>query len=378
MRVLFICPNLQVGGAERHWSLLIPSLAARGFTVSVLALDGEGPFAADLRSSGIDVHCAWMRSRYDLVSLRRALAAVWNDPDVVVSRSVSAIVVGHLLARRSGARHFANEHTEYDLVRTHQRLLLRLFAPRVDGVIAVSQAQRERLQRHGYRRARIHVVPNGVPADDLRTGRPRGATRQALGFGDHDFVACLVATLRAEKRGCDFVTGIGRAHACNPGIRGLIVGGGPELERVRATAEAADGIVRVLGERLDVPELLDAADVVCLTSVYETMPVSLLEGMAHGCPVIATDVGGNAEVVQHGRTGLLVPPLDAAAFANALLDLAADDERVAHMGREALALHRERFDLERMVDGYESILCGVGNGPVRQTRSTQGESVAAQ
>src|SRR6266542_5885882 len=233
MRVLFICPNLQVGGAERHWSLLIPSLAARGLTVSVLALDGEGPFAADLRSPGIDVNCAWMRSRYDLVSLRRALAAAWNDPDVVVSRSVSAIVVGHLLARRSGARHFVNEHTEYDLrpLRRHQRLLLRLFAPRVDGVIAVSQVQCECLEAHGYPRERIHVVPNGVPADDLRPARLRAVSRRALGFGDHDFVACLVATLRAEKRGCDFVTGISRAHACNPGIRGLIVGGGPELER---------------------------------------------------------------------------------------------------------------------------------------------------
>jgi glycosyltransferase involved in cell wall biosynthesis len=111
-----------------------------------------------------------------------------------------------------------------------------------------------------------------------------------------------------------------------------------------------------------VPELMAAADAVALTSEAEALPMSVLEAMANARPVVATDVGGTAEAVVHGETGLLVPAGDADAVARALLELAADRERARRMGEAGQARQRELFDGERMVDGYERALARMAGG----------------
>ena len=357
-RLLFICPNLNTGGAERHWSLLLPGLAERGFAVGVVTLDGEGPFFDELRQVGIDASCALMRSRSDLAGYRRARAAATPRPDVVVTRSVSALVVGHALAHRAGAAHVSNEHADYALnpLRRHQRMLTRLIAPRVDAAVAVAQAQLPALRAHGFRPSRLHVIPNGVRAEDLVPTRRREAVRSELGLAPDDFVAILVAGLRPEKRPADFVAAVTRAHTVDPRIRGIVVGGGKLFAEVLAAAAASGGAVQVLGFRSDVANLVSASDAICLTSFTEAFPMTLLEGMALERPVVATAVGGIPELVEHGRTGLLVQPLDPAAFAEALTRLAADPVRAAAMGRAGFERQRRFYTLEHMIDSYAEFL----------------------
>ena len=357
-RLLFICPNLNTGGAERHWSLLLPGLAERGFDVSVVTLDGEGPFFDELRQAGIDARCALMRRRSDLAGFRRARAAASPRPDVVVTRSVSALIIGHALAHRAGAAHVSNEHADYALnpLRRHQRMLTRLIAPRIDAAVAVAQAQLPALRAHGFRSACLHVIPNGVRAEDLVPTRRREAVRSELGLVPDDFVAVLVATLRPEKRPGDFVAAVTRAHVADPRIRGIVVGGGDLFDEVRAAAEASGGAVQALGFRSDIADLVSASDAVCLTSLSEALPMTLLEGMALERPVVATAVGGVPELVEHGRTGLLVPPRDPVAFAEALTRLAADPVRATAMGRVGFERQRRLYTLERMIDSYAELL----------------------
>ena len=357
MRLLFVCPDMRTGGAERHWATLAPALARRGADVGVLCLSDEGGLFGELSAGGVPATCLHMRGRLDRRAWRRALAFAAPRPDAVVSRGVSGQLVGAAIARRGGCRHVLNEHTplttagELLPMRPHQRLLTRLVAPRVDHVIAVTRRQIEPLARLGYRRERIEVIANGV-FDSARA--PAGPRK------DDGFIAFYAARLEPEKGVAVFIRGVAIAHRSKPAIRGLVAGDGPERERLERLA-AGSG-VELLGVRDDVPELMAAADAVALTSEAEALPMSVLEGMANARPVVATDVGGTAEAVVHGETGLLVPAGDADAVARALLELAADRERARRMGEAGQARQRELFDGERMVDGYERALARMARG----------------
>lgn len=349
--MLFVCSELIVGGAERQWSLLIPRLRPR-FDVSVLTLVGEGPFFGQLQEAGVPVDCAWMRRRTDLRGWRRALRHAGERPDLVVTQSINADIVGNVIASRAKAVHVSTAHFNVGpgAPRSrHRDLLARLLARRVDGVIAVSEAQLPRLQELGHRSGTIRIVANGV--EPTVAARPAHEMREALGVGPDEFLALLVATLRPEKRADLFVAAARRAHAADPRVRGVVAGGGPELERVRAAA-GGDAVVQVLGSRADVPDLMVAADAVCLSSDAEGVPMALLEAMALGRAAVATRVGGVSEAVDHERTGLLVPLDDEEAFAAALLRLASDPELRARLGENAQRRHRERFGIDRMVEEY--------------------------
>jgi L-malate glycosyltransferase len=350
-RTLFICSGLIVGGAQRQWSLLIPALPPE-FEVSVLTLVNQGPFFEFLAGLGVPTECVEMRNRFDIARLRRALGLTTFRPDLVVSQSIDAHVVGHAIARKVGAVHLANEHFNVGPgapSRLHRNLLNRFIGPRLDGTIAVSKSQVPKLLEFHHRPERIRIIRNGVPTPTPTL--PPSSVRQALGIEADAFVAVLVATLRPEKRAEAFVAAVQRAHGVSPPIRGLVVGGGSELERVRHIA-GEDGVVQVLGERLDVHDLMNAADVVCLSSAAEGVPMALLEGMALAKPIVATAVGGVPEAVETERNGLLVDVDDADGFAEALIRLEADRDMAYRFGEEGRARHDSLFGVERMVSEY--------------------------
>jgi glycosyltransferase involved in cell wall biosynthesis len=351
-RLLFVCSELIVGGAERQWSLLIPRLVPR-FDVSLLTLVGEGPFFRQLQEAGVAVDCAHMRRRTDLRGWGRALRYAGNHPDLVVTQSINADVVGNVIASRARAAHVSTAHSGPGVPSAlHRELLARLLAPRIDAVIAVSKAQLPDLQRLGHRRAAIRIVANGVAVPIVT--RPAHEVREALGIDSSEFLALLVATLRPEKRADVFAAAVRRAHAADPRVRGVVAGGGPELARVRASA-GGDGVIQVLGSRTDVADLMGAADVVCLSSDAEGVPMVLLEAMALGRPTVATRVGGVSEAVGKEETGLLVPPNNDSAFAAALLKLVTDPELRLRLGETGRQRHRERFDIDRMVEEYAEV-----------------------
>ena len=139
-------------------------------------------------------------------------------------------------------------------------------------------------------------------------------------------------------------------------MRGVVAGGGPELERVRSLAAAVPDVVRVLGERPDASDLIRAADVVCLASAFEGLPMAVLEAMACGRPVVATAVGGVPDAVVDGQTGWLVPPGDEDALVDALVAAASAPAERRARGEAARQRYAERYSLERMVDAYAELL----------------------
>jgi glycosyltransferase involved in cell wall biosynthesis len=362
MRLLFVAPDMQRGGAERQWATLIPALARRGAEARLVCLNDEGPLFEVVRGAGVPATCLRLDGRTDAAALRRALAEAGARPGAVVTRGVSPQLVGEAIARGAGAAHVLNEHTpltadgELLTLRPHQRALTRLVAPLVDRVIAVTTRQLEPLRRRGYRADRIVVVPNGLFKADVELRKQREDARRELGLDERDFAVVCVANLRAEKGVRAFVEAVAEARRQVPALRGLLAGDGPERARIEALA---GDDVRVLGSRGDVPDLLGACDAFCLLSEAEALPMSILEAMALGRPVVTTDVGGTTEAVVHAQTGLVVPPRDNAAAAAALARLAAQPEWARQLGEHGRERQLERFSGDAMVDAYERALAEV-------------------
>jgi glycosyltransferase involved in cell wall biosynthesis len=364
MRLLFVAADMHRGGAERQWATLIPALARRGAEVRLLCLNDEGPLFEEVRAAGVPATCAHLAGRTDRAALRHALSEAGARPGAVVTRGVSPQVVGEAIARRAGAAHVLNEHTpltpEGELLplRPHQQALTRVVAPFVDRVIAVSEHQREPLRRRGYRGDRIVVVPNGVFEEDVEVRRPREDVRRELGLAERDFAMVCVANLRVEKGGRAFVEAISAAREQVPALRGLLVGDGPERAALESLAGSREGVY-LLGSRGDVPDLLAACDAFCLLSEAEALPMSILEAMALGRPVVATEVGGIPEAVAHAQTGLVVPAREGPAAAHALARLAAQPEWARELGEAGRERQREHFSGPAMVERYEAALAEV-------------------
>lgn len=347
-------PNLSAGGAQRQWSILLPGLRRHGIDARVIALGDGGAFVGPLQAAGVPAEVLHMRHRADLLSAARSRLLRTFVPDVVVSRGVSGLYVGQMLAYWRGAIHIFNEHRQVGMPLSRRReLMTKLVSRRIDQVIAVTGDQAGAWLARGYPQDRIVIVANGVEAP--RSSDSRLAIRRELGLADRAIVALLVAALRPEKRVADFIRAISLARQQRPELVGLIAGDGPDRVAVQSAAAGVEGI-RMLGHRDDIARLLTAADMFVLTSEYEAVPMAILEAMAAGLPVLCTEVGSIPEVIRTGETGLLVPARDPEAIARGLVELSGDPQLRASLGAAAAQAHRERWSAETMIDGYAEAL----------------------
>jgi glycosyltransferase involved in cell wall biosynthesis len=243
--------------------------------------------------------------------------------------------------------------------------------PHVTAVVGVAQSQKEQLVRDGYRPEAIRVIVSGV-ADDPPV-RNREALRTELDIAPESFLAVLVTTLRPEKRASVFVDQVAAAHAAEPVVRGLVVGDGPDTASVVQAVERSGGVVRMLGFRADAVDIMHAADVVCLTSAVEALPMSVLEAMSVARPVIATHVGGLSEVVVDGETGLLISPDQPWEMAAELVGLARDASRLAQLGQAGRERQQRLFSIEAMTSGYAELLADLDR-PAAQAHRHEGET----
>jgi glycosyltransferase involved in cell wall biosynthesis len=354
MRVLFVCPNLAAGGVERAWSILLPGLRDRGYDARLIALDGGGPFAATLAARRVPFEILNMRRRTHVAPILRCAAVREFAPDVVVAQSVSGLCVGAAIARWRGARLIANEHSSGTLT-PRREAMVRLLRPWIDVVAVVGSDQASTWLRRGCPAERIITVRNGVDMPTIAESRK--CIRRELGIAEDATVAVLVASLRPGKRVSAFVKAVQEVRGVRPDLIGVVVGDGPERGAV-VQAAGGDSGIRILGHRDDVPRVLKAADIFVLSSAYEAAPMAVLEAMAAGLPVIATDVGTVRSMVRDGETGLLVDrskPQDLAAKLNLLMRQPMLRQA---MGKAGLRRQREAWTAERMVDDYARVIRG--------------------
>jgi len=377
--ILVVVNQLGIGGTEAHLRQVLPALAGRGFRIRLFSLGGAGEHGRPFERAGIPVDApgaALRLPRGRIFGLpRRVLTAIALigtlrrlGPKLVHCYLPEAYMTGALAARLAGIRTVAMSRRSLNdyqrrrpLLGWTERRLHRLtrFAT------ANSRAVAEELVAEGFPPSNVALIHNGI-APGSTDAPSRTAIRQILGLPPDAIVFVMVANLLAYKGHAALLSALAAAAPCFgkpwrvlfPGEdRGL----GIALQRQAMAAGLADNILW-LGPRGDVRELLAAADVGLLTSTGEGFSNAILEYMAAGLPVIATDVGGNPEAVVDGRTGILVPPDAVEPLANALVSLARDPETARRMGAEGRRRVEECFSLDTCLDRYERVYRAILSG----------------
>lgn len=358
MKLLYVITLAEHGGAQAHVRTLLA--AARERAEVALATSSEGWLTQEARSMGVPVFLVPelvqplsptkdVRAVLTLCRLFRRLG-----PDVVHLHSSKAGLLGRVAARLAGVQAVFTAHgwafTE-GASANRRRLAIwleRLAAPLAARIIAVSSydttlAARCRVGRDGQ----VLTVHNGIPS----------LTRRVETTATPLCRVVMTARFAPPKDQCALI----RAVVQVPGVHLTLIGDGellPEAQALAARLGVQDRVT-FLGARSDVPELLSQADVFALISHYEGFPISILEAMRAGLPVIASDVGGVREAVQPDVTGLLVPRADGAALVTALHALAADPQRRRAMGAASRERFETHFTQETMLDATWGIYLDV-------------------
>jgi glycosyltransferase involved in cell wall biosynthesis len=359
---MFVITCMPVGGAETLLVELIRRMDRSRMSPELCCLKYLGPLGEVLAqevpaSSGLLAH------KYDfavLGRLKRLLRQRRVDAVVTVGTGGDKMFWGRLAAWLGGVPVICSSLHSTGLP-DHVEWPNRLLAPITDAFIAVAEPHGRYLSRHeGCPARKVRVIPNGVDPERFHPRWPNAELRGAIGVPDGVPVVGIVAALRPEKRHDVFLEAAALVRSAVGQCGFLVVGDGPERERLETLARqrGLDGAVHFLGTRDDVPEVLALMDVVLLTSQMEANPVSILEAMASEKPVVATRVGSVPETVRHGVTGMLVPPGDAGEIAAATVELLAQPDLAAAMGRAGREEVLAHWSIDRMVQGYEDLIAG--------------------
>jgi len=369
--VLHVCDKFGVRGSSIHgvsrlFSWWFPRYDKARFEVTLCGLKRPEPASRWLDAQGVPVHHLG-RGRFDprilkdLVTLARRRRA-----RILHLHGYAAADFGRLAARAAGARVVLHEHFADPRMPAYQAVADRLLAPLTHRAIAVSESTRAFLVRERAVPAeRVRLIYNGAPLEEFAAAgeEARRRVRAELSLPADAAVVGSIGRLNAQKGHRHLVEAAPRVLARHPSARFLLVGDGDLMDELRAQAALLGVADRVVfaGHRSDVPDVLAAVDVFCISSLYEGTPLALFEAMAAGRAVVSTAVDGCREVLADGATGILVPPADSAALASALDRVLADAGLRERLGRAALEASR-RYDVrscvEQMEALYDEVLAG--------------------
>jgi glycosyltransferase involved in cell wall biosynthesis len=362
IKVLHILPRFGPAGAESMAANLMRTLDREHFEVGAISLfDPRGAeLEAILAQDGIPVWYLGKRQGFDprmFVRVARTLERI--RPHVVHTH---LRVLRYVLPYAFGRRLPATVHTVHNLAEREVdwpgRFVHRMVFRRGVIPVAIATEVADSLRRC-YGIDGFPLIPNGIPVDTFRgTSIDRERWRSKEGFAPTDVLFVCVAGLRPQKNPTLLLEAFHRGPASDPRAHLLFVGRGAlksELEKQRSALGLQER-VHLLGLRSDISEILNAADVFVLSSDYEGNPLSVMEAMAAGKPVICTAVGGVPELVDGGEEcGLLVPSRDVKALAKAMQYLLQNPEVRNTMGKAAAAKAIEQFDLSVMAEAYEKL-----------------------
>jgi glycosyltransferase involved in cell wall biosynthesis len=367
--VLHVCDKFGVAGSSIHgvsrlFSWWFPRYDPARFAVSLCGLKRPEPASRRLQEQGIPVRHLG-RGRFDprilgdLVRLARERRAA-----ILHVHGYAAADFGRLAARRVGAALVLHEHFADPRMPAYQGLADRLLAGLTDRAIAVSGSTRDFLVRQRHVPAqRVRLIWNGVPLAEFAPVAPAVAlaVRRELGLPMGSPVVGTIGRLSEQKGHRYLLDAAARVLARRNDARFLIVGDGDQMAPLRGQAEALGIAPAVVfaGHRTDVPALLGALDVFCISSTYEGTPLALFEAMAAGKTIVSTAVDGCREVLEDGVTGLLVPSRDPDALSGALLrclDDAALRASLAQRARDTSARYDIAACVAQMQDLYDEVL----------------------
>ena len=379
--IMFVIGTLSVGGSERHLASVAPALLARGWRVSVFSLSGDGPLRDELEKGGVIVLQSPVRrgqqrasvparvARFMLAAAALLAAMIRRRPVIVHCFLPAAYITGAPLAwlSRVPIRVMSRRSlNDYQGERGLFRFIERRLHPTMNAVLGNSLAVVRQLSAEGVSQEYLGLIYNGVLKNADGRSISRVAKREQLGLATTTLVLVIVANLILYKGHADLIRALALAsERMPPDWRLLIVGRDDGIQRDLEHQIEGAGLasqISFLGSRQDVPALFAAADIGLLVSHQEGFSNAVIEGMAAARPMIVTDVGGNAEAVSDGETGLVVPARNAEQLALAIVRLSNDPDLRAAFGEAGCRRVQNHFSFAGCIDSYDRLYRGLLRG----------------
>jgi len=361
MKILYFIDHLRPDGTQWVLARLVEGLARRGHQQMVISLNhgGDEVIVDRLTQSGAEVRAFSKWSILGAYGIPRLWEQIRRRTfDVAVTFLFALDVLGRWMAHRAGIPRIVSSlrARNIDYARW-QRWMVRWTMHWADAVILNSRKFQDfAIQEEGVPKERIHIIPNGIAIENLTGEVDRGALRRALGIDEGVFLIGSVGRLTKQKGFDILIQALARLG--DPTVELLLVGRGEEEEKLRAQAFALGLGKRVHwgGYRQDIAQILRILDVYVQPSRFEGMPNALMEAMAAGRPVIASSVDGILDLIDDGMHGLLVPPEDGPALAEAIEALKNHPARASEMAEAAKKRIVIQFGMARMLDQWEKVL----------------------
>lgn len=357
-RIALLIPTLDRSGAEKQFALLATRLPRAEFDVRAIALTRGGPYEALLRQHDVPLQVLGKRTRFDPLALWRLKRLLRElNPDILHTWLFAANAYGRLaVGWRPHPKVIVSERCVDTWKSGWQLALDRALIPRTTRLVGNSRSVAEFYRGLGVPEDRLAVIPNGI---ELPSEEPadRAAVLEELNIPPNAKVVGYVGRLAAQKRVRDLVWAAELLRQLVDPVYFLFVGDGPDRDWLMRFAQDVNCFpqTRFLGHRADVPRLLRAMDVFWLASDFEGMSNSIMEAMAAGVPIVASDIPPNRELVVPGETGYLVKVGDSVGFNQFTLRLLRDPELARSFGKAGRERIGEEFSISRMVNAYAAL-----------------------
>jgi len=373
IKVLVLIKGLGVGGAEKLLQLSLRHWDRDRFDYEVgYLLPWKDALVTDFQQAGIPVHCLNQRKAYDLGAVPRLVRLLRHRRvDLLHLHLPYAASLGRVASKLAPVKGVVyTEHNVWERYNRFTYMANRWTYGWNDAVIAVSDDV-ERSIRANYKvngKPQLSTILNGIDLDQLvEAARGHEGVRPEFGIPQDHHLVVHVANFTPKKRHTDLLAAAQIALQQDPAITFLLVGQGPLEAEIKAQAQDLGIAHQVVftGFRVDAPRLMAAADLFVLPSQYEGLPISLLEAMALGRPVVASSVGGVPEVITDGVEGLLVQPLNPRQLAEKMLTVLHTPELQARFSQNGPRRVQEQFGVQRMIAATEALYSQLLSDKVR-------------
>lgn len=342
INLLFLMQTFGTGGSERIVKDLCENLNKDVFRCSVIALV-DGPMRELFKQMGIPSLCVH-KGKHDRWKVMRLVSAFIEEHcvNVINAHHFTPFFYGLYGAKKHGCKIFYTAHTvnEVDLIRTFWSILGSLLLRLSDGAIGISPGVTEAIKRQFHLSdTKIFTLSNAINQSRFAVIVDVKEKKKELNINEDEKVIGCVGNLRYQKNYPNLIKGFRIVENKLGKVRLIIAGEGKRKGELEALIKGLglNGKVLLLGPRHDIPEVMKIMDVYCLASTFEGLPLSLLEAMAAGLPVVGTDVPGIRDVIIHERNGLLVPPDNPGELSTALIRILTDQglaKDLSEKGRE--------------------------------------------
>lgn len=354
-KILRIITHLPVGGVEKRLLKLLP-LLQDDFEIQIACIRERGTLANEFLHCGIPVHLIPIPSRWSPLGIGRLASFIRQSGiDLVHTHMYPANISGTVAARIAGvSKVVSNVHNVGHWADSSQIRTDKWVMPLRGKVICVSQAVKNDVILHtGVSKGKCVVIYNGIDLSEFVPGKKRVEMRREFGWGEKEVVIGMIARITDQKDQRTFLSAAGIVAEKVSETRFIIVGKPEgrksiweELHHLADEYGLKDKLV-FTGLRRDIPYLMAGMDISVLTSTREGFSNTILESMAMGLPMVATDVGGNAEAIQHNESGFIVPVKAPRIVADFLIRLCINQSLRSKM-REAALDRVRRFSIDTM------------------------------